>query len=582
MADPFILGDCVSGAFDGTTIIDAGGGTPWVSGPAKVVNDHVTIAHNYASQAFDNTWCFLTGIANYAPSLNDVTSNVSFDEITTPVPVINLPDALVAPDVALTVPNFPDNFVPGDLYEFDENAVGAPPVLTDVAPTINLPATPGDLEAEAPTNAPEVLEFPFPDAPSTSLPSVPSFENLNLPATPDFNIPEFTQDLPVAPADLVAPNLTFDFQEEAYSSQLMTSLTNELIDRIQNGGTGLNPYIEQAIWDRARNREDQNAIRSENQINVEQAAKGFSRPSGAHLAALDQLAQETQNKNADLSREIAIKQAEMEQQNIQFALQTSLALEQTYLQNWNQVQQRAFDVEKYIQDFAVQMYEIALKRYEVQVEIYKAYSQAFEARVRAELGKAEIFKTELEGQKLIGDINIQRVELYKAQLAGINQAVEIYKSEVQATQTKLKGESLKIQNFKSLVDVYATQVQAKASEYDMYANAVKGQMAKVDIYDSQVKAFVSRVNAYASRADVEIKRVDSDIQLEGLRLQEYLARLQAVVQTVEAESSVAQAQIEAFKGEAAAYTAIVGAEGTRLDAESKVYDLELRKAQYAA
>lgn len=584
MANNFSLSECVGGAFDGSTIsVSGAGSTPWTSGPAAIVTEHVNLAHEYASTAFDNTWCFLSGLANFAPVLNDVSSSVSFDEITAPTPVLNLPDAPDAPTVNLTIPTFPSDFVAGDLYEYNENNVGAVPTLDADLPVINLPAQPGALEAEAPSDAPTITtDFVYPDSPEYTLPVVPKFEELNIPEAPAITIPDFELDLPTPPVDLVAPGLTFDFQEVEYTSALMDALKAELLDRIQNGGTGLHPDIEQAIWDRARNREDQNAIRSENQINVEQAAKGFTRPSGAHMAALDQLAQETQNKNADLSREIAIKQAELEQENIKFALQTSLALEQTYLQIHNDIQQRAFEVEKYMQQVAIELYKAAIERYNVELEIYKTYSQAFESRVRAELAKSEIFRSEVEAQKLIGDINIQYVELYKAQLQGINTSIEVYRAELDAVKSQIEAEGLQIENFKALVDAFSAQVQAKASEYQMYSAAVQGEMSKVDIYDKQVRAFVSRVDAYSKQSDIEINRVNSDIELEGLRLKSYLARLDGHVKDVQAQSAVANAQLDAFRSEALAYEAVVKAETSRLDGESKVYDLEIQRARYAA
>ena len=578
----FDLGSCVGGAFGGDTIsVSGAGSTPWTSGPAAIVTEHVNLAHSYASTAFDNTWCFLTGLANFAPELNNISSGVNFDDITTPTPTINVPASLVSPTINITLPTFPE-FVQGDIYEYDENAIGPVPVLTANDPTINLPARPGELDAVAPETAPTLSTYEFPDPVSYSLPNVPNFEDLNIPTAPVLTIPDFELALPTPPVDLVAPGLIFSFSEEGYSSTLMASLTAELLDRIQNGGTGISPTIEQAIWDRARNREDQNSIRSENQINIEQAAKGFYRPSGAHLAALDQLAQETQNKNADLSREIAIKQADMEQQNIQFALQTSLALEQAWLQYHNQVQQRAFEVEKYTQQVAIDLYQAAIQRYNVELEIYKTYAQAFESRVRAELAEAEIYKTQLEGQKLIGDLNVQKIQLYEAQLKGITTAVEVYRSELDAVKIRVEADGLQIQNFKALVDVFSARVAAKASEYEMYASAVKGEMAKADIFDSQVKAYVSRVEAYSKTSDIELQRVRNSLEVEGYRLKEHLAKLESIVQNVQAQSAVASGQLDAFRTEAIAYETQLKGETARLEGETRVYDLEIQQARYAA
>ena len=384
----FSLGSCVDAANNSITLSSSGSDFTGASYSAQIVSGHVAIAQNYANQAFANSWCFLTGLANLAPQLNDLSYNVTFDEITVPEPSFNKPDAPDEPLIDLYIPAFPVEFVPENVHEFDENTIGTIPVFTDEIPTINLPVKPGDLSVTAPGDAPDIeTDFNFPDPVSYTLPDVPTFESLNLPTALDLNIPTFDLDIPTVPGYLVPPGLTFNFNEQAYSSTLFSALTNELLNRIQNGGTGLTPDIEQAIWDRARNREDQNAIRSENNLSIEQASRGFKRPSGAYLAAIDFLAQETQNKNADLSREIAIKQAELEQKNIEFALQTSLALEQSYIQYYSQVQQRAFDTEKYLQEAAINIYEAQIKQFGIQLEIYKTYSQAFESRVKAELAK---------------------------------------------------------------------------------------------------------------------------------------------------------------------------------------------------
>jgi hypothetical protein len=580
----FNVGDCVYNTnVQGNLTYGGGGDSPWTAGPLKVVTEHVGLAHAYASQAFDNSWCFLTALAQYSPTLNNLSYNVNFDEITAPTPNFNTPTAPTAPIISLVLPTFPETFVPGDIHEFDENAIGTLPTFTDAAPTINLPATPGALDVEAPGDSPDITtDFIFPDSPTVSLPTVPTFEELSLPSAPNIDLPSFSMDIPAIPATLNPPGLIFQFTEEEYSSSLMTALTNELMGRIQNGGTGLNPAIEQAIWDRARNREDQNAVRSENQVKVEQAAQGFSRPQGSHFAALDQLAQETQNKNADLSREIAIKQAELEQRNIEFAMQTSLSLEQSWLQYHNQVQQRAFEAEKFVQQTALDLYEADIKKFGLQLDVYKTYSQAFESRVKAELAKAEVFRTELEAQKLIGDINQQKVALYEAQLSGIRTSVDIYTAEVGAVKSQIEAEALKIQNFRSLVEVYSAQVASKKSEYDMYTAAVEGEMAKINIYDSKIKAFVSRVEAYSKQVDTETKRIDSDIQVEGLRLKDYLSKLEAAVQQSKVQATISSAKVDAFRGEADLYRSRIDAETSRVDAESKVYDLEIQKARYIA
>ena len=566
---------------DSSVTLDGGGSEPWQTGPAQLVTDSFGLSRSYADVAFSNTWCFLQALADYSPTLNDVESNVQFTDIDSNDLEFQKPVEPIAPAIDLVFPKFPDAFVPGPIYEFNSDNVGELPIFDQVAPSVALPASPGDLTVSAPTDSPEITtKFTFPEEVSYTLPTIPTFESLSIPDAPTVSVPEFSAVLPSF--SVSAPTDQFSFNEVTYDSDLLAALKGELLDRIQNGGTGLSPTIEQAIWDRARNREDVNSVRSENEINIEQAAKGWSRPTGAHLAALDQLAQETQNKNADLSREIAIQQAQLEQKNLEFAIQTSLALESSLIQHDNNVQNRALDSEKFVSSFAIELFNAQVSQFNVELGVYTAYSQAFESRVRAELTNVEIYKAQIEGEMAKGEVNQQYIDLYRAQLDGIKTSVSLYSEEISAINTRIQAESLKLANFKSEVDIFATQVEAKRSEYSMYSEAVKGEMAKVDIFDSQVKAFVSRIEAYSKSVDAESSRSNASIEQEGFRLKEYLSKIQASVEETKAKSAEIDAQVGIYEGQSRMYAAETVAESSRIDANGKAYSLEIEKNRYAA
>ncbi len=579
----FDLGTCVLDLNTGSSYSMTGSGTPWVTGPAMVVTQQMDYAQRYATSAFENSMCFLSALANFIPTVDDVTASITFDNITTPDPVFNKPDVPVAPVLNLVLPTFPATFVPGDIHEFNENAIGVVPVFNTPDPTINLPVTPGELDVVAPTDVPTIItEFDFPVAGDFTLPTVPTLEEIILPTAPVITFPDFDLEFPTVPADLHPPGNIFSFEEVEFNDELYTALAAELLDRIQNGGTGLNTDIEQALWDRARNREDQNSVRTVNQIEKEQAAKGWSRPTGSTLAAIDAATQEVQNKNADLSREIAINQANLEQRNLEFAIGTSLSLEQSLITYHNQVQQRAFEVEKYIQEVAIQLYKAYVEQFGLQLEAYQTFTSSYEIRIRAELGKLDVFKSELDAQKLVGDINEQSIGLYTAQLDGVKTSADVYRTQVEAVESQIQAEALKLANFKSQVDIFSAQVSAKRDEYGMYAEAVKGETAKLNVFDSQVKAFISRVDAYSKQVDVETKRIDSDIEVEGLRLREYLSKLEAIIKQTDAQTAIARASTDVYRGQAAMFTSEVGAESARLEGESRVYDLKIQQARYAA
>ena len=435
------------------------------------------------------------------------------------------------------------------------------------------------MEASAPEGPPVVrTDFEFPEDPDDlDLPPVPSFEQLNIPQNYVYTFPVFEEELPVY-LGTTPPTLSFRWAEDIYSSELLDAVTAELLDRVVNGGTGLHPLVEQAIWERARNREDILAAKAIDEVLTLSASKGFLRPSGSTLSAVDRLYQENQSKQADLSREIAIKQAELEQENLKFSIQQSIALEQMLIGEFNNALNRAFEAQKYIQQAAIEIYNANIKKYELELEVYKAYIVTFETALKAELNKAEIYKTQLEAEALKNQINESKVRLYLAQIDGIKAEVDIYKTQVDAISSRISAEALKIQNYKASVDAFAAVVGAKRDEFSMYSEQVKAELAKVEMFDSQVKAFVSRVQGYSATVDAEAKITDSDISVEKLRLEEYTSRLEFGLKLLQSEIETVKAKAEIYKTDGDVYKNLVDAEVSKVELDVRLADVDIKKA----
>lgn len=545
----------------------------------EIVGPQVANMTGYASDAYDISVVFLEDLLGFVAEnqVNNITESI--DDIAIDIPDLSLPATPISPDIDINLPNLPADFQPGDVSSIDLNAIGVLPDFTATDPSINLPATPTPFSGEIAGSAPTLKEdFNYPDAPITVLPDVPTFELLEIPNAPDLSIPDFSESLPTATSVVPPANNFYWGDEDSFSDECLTAVQAKLCDWIQNGGTGLLPHIEQAIYDRGRNREDINSVRVEQQVLTEQVARGFSRPQGSTYAALDFSTQESQNKIADLSREIMIKQAEMEQQNIQFAIQQTIALETALISEHQQIQARSFEAAKYVQELAIQIYNANIAKVTIELEAYKAYATAYEAQVRAALSTIEIFKSEIQAQALISEINQNEVKLYLAQIEGVQSSVDIYKTEVDAITAQISAENLKIQNYKGLVEAFSAEVEAKKAEYQGYSEAIKGELGKVDIFDSQVKAFVGRVDAYGKSVDAQAKVVESDIGVEDLRLKSYLGKLDAVIKQVQAESSVYGAQVDIYRGQAAMYQAEVGANISLNELEIKEAETKVRLA----
>lgn len=103
-------------------------------------------------------------------------------------------------------------------------------------------------------------------------------------------------------------------------SDAFDDATAWLVNSITNGGTGIKPEIEAQIWQRAKDRILNEATRTEKQITSGYAARGFVLPAGAMLNQVQQARFAASGQISEASREVAVKQAEMEVENIRFAV----------------------------------------------------------------------------------------------------------------------------------------------------------------------------------------------------------------------------------------------------------------------
>jgi len=100
--------------------------------------------------------------------------------------------------------------------------------------------------------------------------------------------------------------------------------TQKLVDMITNQGNGLNASIENQIWQRGRDRVITDGLRVENQILGSEAARGISRPAGAMSILLKQARFEQAANNGKASIDISIRQAELEIEQLNFAIENAI------------------------------------------------------------------------------------------------------------------------------------------------------------------------------------------------------------------------------------------------------------------
>lgn len=464
------------------------------------------------------------------------------------------------PGISATVPDAPtfsfSTVVPVEVLDF---LLSAPALNFPNAPDASLPSVPV---------APSISDPVIPDAPVVTLPSTPQVVMPTLPDPPSVALPFFNSTLPID--DLVVPTNTFAFYEQLYASANLDALKAKLLDNLLNGGYGIEPADEQALWDRQRAREFAGATQTVDEAIRMFAARGFPLPPGQLYVVIERAQQEVQDKVSSGNRDIALRRSELYVDNRKFTIQQAKELENILIGYQNSVMERALNAAKVTLEASLKIYDALVARYNARLEAYKTEASVFETRIRAALTQVEIYKAQIDGARLSVEMQRVAVEAYNAQLKGIETIVSIYRTRMEAAQVQANISRIRLEAFRGLIDAYSAQVQAKVAEFGMFKARIEGETAKTDAFKSQVEAYTAQVNAAKVKADVQVANLNA--QVEQARAQ--LAAYQANIERFRAQLL---AQTENIKATVDVYRADISAFATAVDALKSAYQLAVEE-----
>lgn len=441
----------------------------------------------------------------------------------------------------------------------------APPAFTE-----NLDVT--DIMPEPFDSAPPVLSFATapaeftdaaPDAPAVTLafddptltvnlPSAPSLLSINITPFDGMNLPTIDPDA-IPQLTVVAPSVREYIPGAQYTSSLLTSVRAYLQDIIDNGGTGLNADVENAIWDRGREREARAAREALDKLD-EMEAMGFALPPGAYVDARLKVITETDYAERGLSREVMIKQAELAYAASKDMTAAAIELEAKSMDYANAVEQRLFESTKYATEAGIAIYNARVQAYAAYLDAYKTKVQIYQAQVQAEVAKVDAYRAQVQAEEAKAQVNTALVEQYKAQVDAAMANVRIFEAEIAAIQTKAMIEKTKVEIFGEQVRGYAARINAYTASVEGYRATLEAEKTKQDVYVSQVEAYRARVEAAARTIDTRIAayrgRLDANISLwTG-----YKAAIEGEAAKAQAISSFNSSLADEYKAEVAAVT----------------------------
>ena len=444
--------------------------------------------------------------------------------------------------------------------------------FTDPEPILQFPPEPVITIGPTPP-VPPVAPVPVPNAPVIQGVPTPTYLTLN---TPSFDGVDLHEDYLSRLSDipeltLVSPTPFRYARGPEYASELLANLKAVLNERMK-GGTGLAPAVEQAIWDRARSRETQLGLANEAEVMRNSEAMGFQLPSGVLAAQLREAQRAYYDKLSGLSRDVAIKQAELEQENLKQTIAAGMQLEGQLVDYSFKLEQMTFEAAKTAADNAIQAHNAGVERFKALMTAYGIYASAYENIIKAELAKVEVYKARLQGERAKAEINTVMVQQFKAQIEAGMAQVEIYKAHVGGANALVQLEQAKVGAAGEQIKAYVAQVNAETAKVEAYKAGVQAQLTKLEEYRAKIQAFVAKTGAQAEKARAEISRYSAQVQAKGMEWEGYKALMAARGARAQSQGAAASSAADAFRAKASAIEAGNNSNARQWEASIKQYE----------
>lgn len=461
----------------------------------------------------------------------------------------------------------------------------SPSIANVTTPTASFPNAPSNINVSDPTyiglsiptapTEPIINSINLPSAPELTFPTEPILAELQFPTSPNISLPSFDGTKP-SDTDIITPdtftyNMTV-FQESDLWNSIIYKLENDIID----GATGLDADVEAAIYQRHKDRQQVENDKLYQETESMYSATGFNLPTGAMVARLSEVKAEIARKEDDASLDILIKQAELAQNNSQFAITTSIQIGQMLRDFYIQTEDLTFKIALETQNKVIEIYNAQVAFYNLKLEGYKTDAAIYTSLLQGELSKIEIYKSQVTAVGVQADTQKTTVDIYTQKLAALNTQVNIYVTQLEGTKAELSLENLKIESYKALVEAYITELNAESINVEAYKAKIEAENLKVSNYAQQVEAYKASVASESARLQslIDIERLDLDGS--RLKVEKYQAQIQAAIADIQAQAQIAGAQAEISRTNGSNYAALVGAQAEITRANSANYSANVQ------
>jgi hypothetical protein len=497
----------------------------------------------------------------------------------------------------LTMPTSP-GAAPG-ILSYD--APAAPAGEPDPNQTIGAPPTPLELKVPDPK---DLLA-------ASNVIVKPDLDKIVVTAAPEYKEPPWDGH---RPADPPAPRTDLDSvmrtQYQTISPIMKTAVKQEIDDYLNRefpqhrtnmaaindrlarylaGGTALTPAVENAIYARAVDKTNADSRRAAKAAWERAAQMGHTVPGAILLAQQQDLAQEARNANVRAAIDIAVRQAELEQSNLQFAVTQSNNLIQiaisgatAYYNGLVTINGQALEYARDVVDDIIKSYEITARFAELQARVYEADTRVYEAKLRGALAVIEAYTAKVKGWEAQATVNIAKVTVYKAQIDALQAEATVYRAAIDGVSAQAVVERNKVELYQARVSAYGAQINAYTARWQGFEAAVRGQAAKMQASAEKVRAYSAEVGAYEAVVRAKAVEIDSVVRSNEGKVRAYAAGVDAYSALVRGSSEAVKAEIESFSVGLQSYVAKADADAKHSMAEIASYEAGFRSVLAAA
>jgi division protein CdvB (Snf7/Vps24/ESCRT-III family) len=207
----------------------------------------------------------------------------------------------------------------------------------------------------------------------------------------------------------------------------------------------------------------------------------------------------------------------------------------------------------------------------VDVELYGKMLQASQVMI-------EIYKTEMEASQVRAGIEKLRIDAYKAKVDSYTAVVQLHVSLYNMYEAGIRGELAKAQIYSTQVDAYKSRVDAARTNADIVIETAKveGEMEKLKLalYTSRLEAYKTQIQAEVSRVTGLIDIYKGEVEAFKAQTEGEAAKIDAIVKEFTAKVSqnveVARVSVEVAKTSLEAWTSLNTLRGDLLKAGATV------------